>query len=145
MTYRRGSLHPLTKRGTNMNMIVRLDKTEQFQEDFRAFLAQVDNQIIRSAFDQRPRSVHVIVHALQNFIGQGFSTEDMEAVVDLVETGDSDIKQLDESISDRLAKIEQARRLMDLYAQIHGAPAITAGKRPVYDWNDVARFDAITV
>lgn len=128
-----------------MNIIVTIDKIDQFNREFRSFCVQMDNQILKRALDQRPRSTHAVVHALQGFIGRGFSTEDMEDVVDLLESGDGDIGQVNQSVLDRIAEIVEARRLVAVYAEIFGAPVVTSGKRPVYDWSAIPMIDTITV
>lgn len=128
-----------------MNSIAQMDKIEQFNTELRAFEIRINNAILAREVGICPRTYHGLVRALQMIATRTFTAEDMTAVIDIIQRDDGEITQVDPVIIDRLAEVDEAHRLLKMYAEIHGAPCVESiGKYPVYDWSNVPMIDTVT-
>lgn len=121
-----------------------IDLLKQFERDVRSFQARTNHTTLKSVLNASPRDMHEIVRVLEGITQYRFTAIEMKRVVGIIKHGGI-ATDVDRFILDRLGDIDEAYRLLDVYAEIHGAPAVLSIGRPMYKWTAVLAKDTITV
>lgn len=128
-----------------MNTIVQMDKIEQFDHDIRSLQVRTNNYLLERALDTVPRSMSSLVQALQTFAATTFSGDDVAKLLEIIESGNAEIDQVDESVRQRIEDYREALRLLWEYAEIMEAPIIETedGKKWI-NWTTLPERDRVT-
>jgi hypothetical protein len=125
-----------------MNQIVKMDKIEEFNEAASALDLKTEHFELGHALKESPRSIQAVANGLHTIITMTYiSSKSAIKLVNLIKNGCT-IEDVDVRIVEKVEMIEEARRLLELYAEIHGLPLDQFG---VIHWADVPKVDTITV
>lgn len=103
-----------------MKQIIMMDKIEEFNESVEALWVLANNWLLRRALLAEPRNVWAVGDKLELLANTEphLTTEEIIALLNHIKQGDS-LASVSEATVLKIEVVEEARRLVMLYAEIH--------------------------